>query len=108
MRIYLLIISFCLFFIPVKAQQFADSKFYLTDSLILDSLPSRQRLELDSVLKLFHSAKTDTAKASKLDALSVILENSDAWLQYTYVTYVFAKEKIPKHEGKNDTIVRVC
>lgn len=65
-----------------QAQQFADKDFYLIDSLVLDDLSESDRAELDSILPLYHAAKSDTVKLNLLEGLVEMKWVDSFWYDY--------------------------
>jgi len=66
-RVAILLISLLFILTENVAQDFADKKFYLVDSLVLASVHNRDIPLFDSTLALYHSAPHDTVKLQYLD-----------------------------------------
>jgi serine phosphatase RsbU (regulator of sigma subunit)/Tfp pilus assembly protein PilF len=81
LRVPPFIILFFLFF-TARAQQFADKKHYLVDSLELGKLENYDILLIDSMIDLYHKEKSDTAKLLQINYLVENLEDSRAWMPY--------------------------
>lgn len=96
----LLFISLILFIsISVSAQNFANKKFYLVDSLVYENLSETDKRLIDSSLNVFHKAKTDT---SKIHAVNKIVDQSwddQVWPKYNSWIYSYVKKCLTK---KND------
>jgi serine phosphatase RsbU (regulator of sigma subunit)/tetratricopeptide (TPR) repeat protein len=76
----ILISAFLLLIALNATSQFADKKYYLVDSLALNEVLPEDRIELDSLIKMYHGAKHDTSKILSLYHLSRILDKS--WVKY--------------------------
>ena len=78
-----------------SAQEFADTKFYLVDSLVLEELPEGDRTLLKEVLTTYHKATTDTGKIAQLN---IICENMmyDDWTKYQWLQYRMVKAALEK------------
>ncbi len=77
-----------------QAQNYADKKHYLIDSLEYDALIDSEKKILDSSLIIYHKAASDI---QKLDAINIIVENSwddNLWPKYNQWIYNFTKEKL--------------
>jgi serine phosphatase RsbU (regulator of sigma subunit)/tetratricopeptide (TPR) repeat protein len=75
------LISVFLILVALHAKsQFANKKYYLIDSLVLNNVLPEDRIELDSLIKTYHNAKHDTSKILALYNLSRILDQS--WVKY--------------------------
>ena len=57
----------------IVAQTFADKKFYLLDSLNLETLLERDKILIDTLLQEFHKAKEDSVVSRKylINVLSI-------------------------------------
>jgi len=67
-------------------QEFADKKYYLVDSLVLEELTKQDRELLDSCLKIYHTSKEDTTKIKALSDLIAPMMAED-WKKYQYYQY---------------------
>lgn len=83
LRVYINPFLLLLFFIgsalSVKAQ-YADKKYYLVDSLNIRELSPNDKKQADSLLEIYHSAKTDSVKLRALFSLTFL--ESEVWLRY--------------------------
>ena len=79
--VFLFIISF-----NVVAQKYADTSYYLVDSLSLDDLSKGDVKLLDSCLKVYHASKQDT---SRIKTLTFLIEEmvSNDWKKYQFYQY---------------------
>lgn len=88
----LLSIFFCL---PILAQSdFADKKYYLIDSLVLDDLSNSDSLIIEQNLKKYHDSKTDTAKLYFLEQIIANSWNQLVWVKYNETLYKECNELI--------------
>lgn len=76
-------------------QKFADKKFYLVDSLDLNSLNNSDRKNIDSLLAEYHRLDDDSLK---LDQLTVLISNCDnnIWVAYNDILKKQAENLIRK------------
>ena len=83
---FLILILLCFIVNSSVAQKFADKKYYLIDSLVLDELISSDKQLLENAMISYHNAKDDT---SKVVSLNPIVENmiSDYWKNYQFFQY---------------------
>ena len=90
--------------IAVKAQQFANQKFYLVDSLDLSTLPKTDVFLIDSIMDLFHNEVEDTAKANHISELVARLKSYEAPVLYNNWQVNFIKEKLKTttHQQKRE------
>ncbi|MCW9041063.1 MAG: tetratricopeptide repeat protein [Flavobacteriales bacterium] len=65
----------------LNAQEFADKKFYLVDSLNLESLTKEDKTVIDSSLTNYHNTKNDSIKLFQLNHLITNCENK-IWMKY--------------------------
>jgi len=93
---YLLFLSFMsvLFLNSLKAQTFADKRYYLVDSLELNELSNNEKKLIDSSLVDFYATKQDTAKAKIINSLIVYLPNEKVWSKYNNWLYDFTTERL--------------
>ncbi|MDG2227477.1 MAG: tetratricopeptide repeat protein [Flavobacteriales bacterium] len=81
---------FCVFLfiisLNVVAQKYADTSYYLVDSLSLDDLSKGDVKLLDSCLKVYHASKQDT---SRIKTLTFLIEEmvSNDWKKYQFYQY---------------------
>ena len=83
-----------LLFHNVSAQNYADSDYYLVDSLEIDKVTEGDKLLIDSCLTVYHQAKHDT---DKLKSISKIVEESwdgNVWPKYNLWLYDFTQKKL--------------
>ena len=75
------------------AQEFADKKYYLVDSLVLENLTIEDKELLNSSLITYHKTKNDT---SKINALNRICENMmhDDWIKYQKHQYQLIENEL--------------
>lgn len=90
------IITFTLLFsaLITNAQEFADNKFYLIDSLDLSKVEPTELELLEKSLKEFHKEKNDT---NKIKALTAFIENSwddNLWPRYNFWLKEFSEKKL--------------
>jgi len=91
----IMLLSFILFFgIRLYAQNYADSEYYLIDSLNINNLSSYEKKLIDSSLQVFHRTKIDTVKAKTINSLVAYLPNEKNWSQYNYWLTEFTNEKL--------------
>ncbi len=85
MRIYLVILI-CLLG-PIFSFGQKGKEYFLIDSIDYEAMAPNDKAVLDSLLPLYHNAKTDTAKLRVLDVLSSSLGDSKTWHQYSLLVY---------------------
>jgi len=81
-------------YISSQAQNYADKKHYLVDSLEYDILIVSEKKILDSSLATYHKATSDT---QKLAAINFIIENSwgnKVWPHYNQWMYQYTSRKL--------------
>lgn len=102
-----LTIILVLFFIGnfqiLNAQEFADKKFYLVDSLELESLSKKDKIVIDSSLTNYHNTKIDSIKLLQLNQLITNCENK-IWMKYNDLLMKKSLELINK-EKNNKTLI---
>lgn len=108
---FILILFLAISSISANAQNYADKKHYLVDSLDLSILSESDRLLVDSCLKIYHAAKHDT---TKINAINTIVENSwdiNLWPKYNSWAYKFTNNKLSTypissegHKEKSDPV----
>jgi len=82
------------FWVQLYAQNFADKKHYLIDSLEINKLSSYEKKLIDSSLQVFHTTKLDTVKAKTINNLVAYLANDEIWSQYNNWLYNFSSQRI--------------
>ncbi len=85
----------------LEAQNFADKKYYLIDSLDLINVANSDRTMLDSCLQIYHGSNSDTVK---LKAIEYIAENSwddNIWPRYNEWTNTFASSKLQELQSSD-------
>ena len=83
----ILLIILCFFNMMSNAQQFADKQFYLVDSLVIDSVSSRDKAVLDSSLNLFHNSSNDTIKINIINSIVDNCWDDNVWPKYNNWMY---------------------
>jgi len=91
-KILLVLIAF--FGVQLYAQNYADKKYYLIDSLSLNELSSSEIKLIDSSLISFYNTKQDTTKAKIINKLIVYLPNEKVWSKYNNWLYEFTAKKL--------------
>jgi tetratricopeptide (TPR) repeat protein len=83
-----IIICFTLFLITFNAvsQKYADTSYYLVDSLSIDALGKQDVKLLDSCLKVYHASKQDTTRIKTLTFLIEAMASND-WIKYQFYQY---------------------
>lgn len=76
------------------SQNFAEKKYYLVDSLNLESLTLNDKQLIDSSLHVFHNTKIDTIKAKTINSLVAYLSNEKDWSQYNNWLTEFTRNKL--------------
>jgi tetratricopeptide (TPR) repeat protein len=86
-------ICFLIFFFSCfsSSAQFANKKYYLIDSLDLSQLSEKDKLAVDSLLKVYHGAKTDSVRIRSLLSLA-FLEDLPAGFNYNRVLLAETKK----------------
>ena len=75
------------------SQTYAPVDFYLVDSLDLSTLGETDKELIDSCLKSFHAAKSDTSKIKSLDGICSYMMHED-WAKYQFFQHDFIKSAI--------------
>jgi len=83
-----------LFWGQLYAQNYADSKYYLIDSLKINVLSTSEKKLIDSSLQVFHTTKIDTIKAITINSLVAYLPNEEIWSQYNNWLTEFTSKKL--------------
>ncbi len=84
----------------LQAQNFADKKFYLVDSLNLKTLSTKDRKTIDSLLTVYHKTKNDSIRLMQLNNLVSNCEDI-IWMKYNEFIYKKSLNLISK--SKNNT-----
>lgn len=90
----LFLLCYLVLCISSQAQNYADKKHYLIDSLEYDALIDSEKKLVDSSLVIYHKSTSDS---QKLEAIKFIVENSwddNLWPKYNQWVYDFTKKKI--------------
>lgn len=84
-----------------QEKQFADKKFYLVDSLVLEDLSNSNVLIIDSCLKLYHQTNEDSLK---WEYLNTIIENtySKEWYEFQKIASKLVNEKLKQNLSNAD------
>ncbi|MDB4534378.1 tetratricopeptide repeat protein [Vicingaceae bacterium] len=80
------------------SQNFADKKYYLVDSLDLNTLKISDRTAIDSLLNEYHLEKEDSTKLDRLTTLVSLCEN-DIWISYNRLLMKRAEQLSQEHKG---------
>jgi len=102
MRKTFYILTFLLLPLVGSSQNFAEKKYYLVDSLDLNTLTKSDRQLMDSCLNVYHKVKDDT---SKINAINLIVEegvDDGLWWKYNEWVYHFINTKL---KNKNSPAV---
>jgi len=102
------VLKYILFFLflsgwAVNYGQFADSKYYLVDSLVLENLSSGDKELLESELDNYHKAKSDTGKLKALSNISNEMYD-ESWESYNWFSYNMAKDILESTEITNSLV----
>jgi serine phosphatase RsbU (regulator of sigma subunit) len=81
MKRIIVIVICSLLCVPSFSQK--GKEYFLIDSISYETMAPNDKAVLDSLLPLYHKAKSDTAKLHFIDALSSNLGDSKAWHQYS-------------------------
>lgn len=95
-KLILIIILFIQMNAICDAQKFADKKYFLVDSLILENLSVEDKKLIDSALNIYHHAKNDT---SRIHAIIKIIDKSwdeNVWPRYNRWMYEESKKCLKK------------
>ena len=87
----------------LNAQEFADKKFYLVDSLELKSLSEKDKNTINSLLTVYHKTKNDSIQLIQLNNLVANCENI-IWMKYNEFVYRKSLKLIAKSKN-NKTLV---
>lgn len=77
-------------------QEFADTKFYLVDSLILSDISEDDRLLIDTSLQHFHQSAHDTTALEFVEHIVDECWNEDVWPKYNQYIFIEAGKLIRK------------
>ena len=87
----LLLLPLCIFAQDgSNASHYANSEYYLVDSLNLNDLSKEDSLVIEYSLKKYHSTEIDTVKVQSLDTICNYLNNS-VWEKYQFFQYELIK-----------------
>ncbi|MBA3663891.1 MAG: tetratricopeptide repeat protein [Bacteroidetes bacterium] len=75
--------------------QYADKKYYLVDSIELSLLDKEDKNTLDSLITIYHQAKTDSVKLITLDRLTH-LNDFNTWVKYNFLLLTETKKVLAK------------
>ncbi len=77
---------------------FADKKYYLIDSLVIEKLTESDQTILSESLELYHKASNDT---SKINAINIICEKmlSQNWIKYQYFEHQLIKKSLSNNKN---------
>jgi len=78
----------------LNAQNFADKRYYLIDSLLLEEVSVKDKKLIDSVLILYYQAKHDTLKIKAIDIIIAECWNDKIWPKYNDWVFRFTEEKL--------------
>ncbi|MGZ4044170.1 MAG: tetratricopeptide repeat protein [Bacteroidia bacterium] len=81
--------------------QYADKNYYLIDSLNLSELDKQDAHKLDSLIKVYHSTKSDSVKLITLDRLTH-LNDFNTWAKYNFILLAETKKRIGKNAAANN------
>ena len=94
---------FCVFLFLISfnavAQKYADTSYYLVDSLSIDALSKEDVKLLDSCLRVYHASKQDTTRIKTLTFLIEEMVSND-WIKYQFYQYQELKV-LNKNANKN-------
>ncbi len=106
-------IGLALFLQVVDAQDFADKKNYLVDSLVLNEIDEKERFYLDSILTVYHNSSIDSIKFNALENYIEYSQYNDVWSKYALFTVeeiTFIKANDPDRYAKSSAYLdkRLC
>src|SRR5688572_759903 len=87
----LMAILFLLTGIDSIAQKFADKKYYLVDSVVVENLSKEDRDLMESALKCYHASKVDTVRMNCLIELIETCGDDALWPKYNRFVLAMAK-----------------
>lgn len=84
----------------LNAQEFADKKFYLIDSLKLETLSKNDRELIDTTLKKLHllNKNEDTSKVKLLSHIVEECWNDEVWPKYNEYLYLYIKTNLKSNK----------
>lgn len=88
----------------LKAQEFADKKFYLIDSLELTKLSEYDKNLVDSLLHLYHKSSQDSVKLKSIDFIANNMVNPEVWPKYNLLLKSKVENRL-KNDKKNKTLL---
>lgn len=90
-------ILFCIF---LTAQNFADKKYYLIDSLDFSSITRSDSLLVEKYMKIYHEAESDTLRLIIIDSLITDAYDEHTWTSYNDFQYDFILRKLQNIQNK--------
>lgn len=86
----------------VKSQNYGDKNFYLIDSLDLNQVSQRDKILIDSSLKIYHSTLVDTLEFEILQHLVDECWDNDIWPRYNQFLIERIKLKLNRNNSEAD------
>lgn len=99
----LFVLLLCIVFISplARAQNYADPKFYIIDSLELDNISIEDKLMLDSILTMYHQSNQDTTRLTLIEYIVDECWDEAIWPKYNDFLHTQATVKF--YASKNRT-----
>lgn len=93
-----------IFFLSIQTfgQKFADTNFYLVDSLEYENVSPEYQYLIDNSLKNYHSAETDMERITWVNQIVKLCWDENVWPKYNQWIYEFTTEKLK--EPQTDTV----
>jgi tetratricopeptide (TPR) repeat protein len=98
------LLSILLVLLPLlgMAQEYADKKHYLVDSIELSTFHKDDIAILNAALETYHQAKEDTTKVQALNGICENMMHED-WIKYQYLQYDLIKSLLNKNPSSATT-----
>ena len=71
-----------LFSLTLSAQEFVDKEYYLIDSLVLEDLPKRYQLLIDTSISNYYGANEDTSQMFWIENIVIACWEESVWTKY--------------------------
>lgn len=95
----------CLLFTSTLwSQQYADSEFYLVDSLEYDKIAPNYQKFIDDCLTAYHQADTDMERITWVNQIVKSCWDENVWPKYNKWVHDYTKEKLKKPHKQSVTL----
>jgi serine phosphatase RsbU (regulator of sigma subunit) len=87
-----IVVFLCSIYLKIEAQ-FLDKTYYLVDSIESATIDKTDREFLDQKIKLYRSAKSDTAKIQIISNLIEGLQDEKIWIKYNRLLRIYSVDR---------------